>query len=551
MEDENANVRVEKIKDWLKNKHNFIFVLILILGIAIRLYYFSITKSQPLWWDEADYLAYAKNLAGFPVSWIATPEHNSLYSFLVALIFKIGFSEPMVKFLLQVVPSVLSIVLVYAISNQMYKDIRIGLIASFIMVVFWAHLFNTMRFHVDVPGLFTGLLAIYVFWQGYENKQKIFGKINPNWAIPLTVFLAILTYTIRRGYFLFGLFFLVYMFSTRKVKNIVKDKYNWVGLVLALVLFFVAEQFIFISKIEEVSQGYFHPENKINLITLDVFPSYFNSLGSIPSVLLYLFWIGFAIMIVRLVLSYRHIRNSGGSTKADLFNVLSIILTLAFFIYVLRIPNVFGEDRWFFPLAFASFVAIAKATIVISEYSGKYNKHLKVVLLVVLIGAGGYYEIQHGDLVIRGKAGSYEGIREASLTLKEISNPGDKIITLGQPQVEYYSERSTIHAREWVDEDPKSQQHLEAMLEKIEQTPEARYILISFNENRVSSYPVWMAVEQTQGGQTTLWVIPFMDSVINFQTGQQNILQEKQFGDLTFKLVDVKQDVFVYEIIRN
>jgi len=322
-------------------------------------------------------------------------------------------------------------------------------------------------------------------------------------------------------------------------------------LVLALVLFFVAEQFIFISKIEEVSQGYFHPENKINLITLDVFPSYFNSLGSIPSVLLYLFWIGFAIMIVRLVLSYRHIRNSGGSTKADLFNVLSIILTLAFFIYVLRIPNVFGEDRWFFPLAFASFVAIAKATIVISEYSGKYNKHLKVVLLVVLIGAGGYYEIQHGDLVIRGKAGSYEGIREASLTLKEISNPGDKIITLGQPQVEYYSERSTIHAREWVDEDPKSQQHLEAMLEKIEQTPEARYILISFNENRVSSYPVWMAVEQTQGGQTTLWVIPFMDSVINFQTGQQNILQEKQFGDLTFKLVDVKQDVFVYEIIRN
>ena len=35
------------------------------------------------------------------------------------------------------------------------------------------------------------------------KKEKIFGKIDPKWAIPLTVLFVVLTYSIRRGYFLF------------------------------------------------------------------------------------------------------------------------------------------------------------------------------------------------------------------------------------------------------------------------------------------------------------------------------------------------------------
>src|SRR3989338_8017051 len=191
-------IKKDKIKAFLKNKHNLAFVLILLFAIGIRLYYFDITKDQAIWWDESDYLAYAKNLAGYHSNWIITTQHNSLYPYLAALFFQLNLSEVIVKFFLQFIPSILSVVLVYFICKEMYEDKRIALIASFLMAVLWEHLFNTVRFHIDILALFTGLLAIYVFWKGYEKKEKIFGKINPNWAIPLTVILSILTYTVRR-----------------------------------------------------------------------------------------------------------------------------------------------------------------------------------------------------------------------------------------------------------------------------------------------------------------------------------------------------------------
>ena len=129
-----AEKRKEKIKIWLKDRHNLLFVLIFTLAILIRLYYFWLTKTQPLWWDEADYMAYAKNLAGFHVDWIVTPEHKSLSSFLVAAIFKIGLTEVVAKFVLQIIPSILSVFLVYFVCREMYKDKRVALIVSFLYV---------------------------------------------------------------------------------------------------------------------------------------------------------------------------------------------------------------------------------------------------------------------------------------------------------------------------------------------------------------------------------------------------------------------------------
>ena len=109
MEEEKLKLnRTEKLKNWLKEPSNFIFVVIFLLGIAIRIYYFSLTKSQPLWWDEADYMAYAKNLAGIGnVDWIISSKHNSLFPYLVAALFKFGFSEISIKFLLELLPSIL------------------------------------------------------------------------------------------------------------------------------------------------------------------------------------------------------------------------------------------------------------------------------------------------------------------------------------------------------------------------------------------------------------------------------------------------------------
>ncbi|HIG51907.1 TPA: hypothetical protein EYQ19_00560 [Candidatus Pacearchaeota archaeon] len=532
----------KKLKKWLINKNNLLFLGILISAIVVRLYYFFITKNQPLWWDEADYLAYAKNLAGFETSWIITAKHNSIYPFLAAVIFKLFSSEIIVKFLLQLLPSILSIILIYMISNEMYEDKRIGVISAFIAACSWTILFNTTRFHIGILGLFTGFLSIYVFWRGYENKKRFF-RINQKWAIPISVFLAILTYSIRRGYFLFGAFFIFYLLLTKKWKKLIKEKNNWVGLLIAGILFFLTEKFIFNSNITGVSGAYYHEELPINFLPFEIFSSYFSNFAN-PSLsfLFYLFWIGMAILLINVLLSIGYIKeNSSKETKADIFNLLSIIITLAFFIIVLRSPNSFGEPRWYFPLFFPSSIAISKGALAISDYLKKYHKILGSAILFLLILSGGYYQLKYADSIILSKKDSFIGIKEASLLIKELSREGEKILTLGQPQVEYYSERKTVNPRHWPDNPT-----LEATLKKIKEDENVKYLLISFSE---PGYPEWMA-KRYQEGEKSFWEIPFMDTKIDFSSNNQQILREKNFENLNFKLIGTKQEVFIYSINR-
>jgi len=542
--------RKDKLKNWIKNRDNLTFIGLLLFAIIIRLYYFNLTKNQPIWWDESDYLAYAKNLAGFPVDWIITTQHNSLYPYLVAFFFKLNLSEVAVKFFLQFIPSVLSVVLVYFICKEMYGDKRIALVASFLMSVLWEHLFNTMRFHIDILALFSGLLAIYVFWKGYEKKEKIFGKINPNWTMPLTVILVVLTYTIRRGYFLFAFFFLVYMLATRKFTELIKDKYNWIALALGIVLFLSAENFIFISRIQGVSETYFRPENKINLLPLGVFSEYFSSSISIPSILLYLYWLGFIIMTANIFLSLGYLKKfTKAAARSDLFNMITILITLIFFILVIRTQDVFGEGRWFFPLTLGSFVSISRSTILIVDFIKKHNKYIAFSVLLLLIGLGGYYEVIQADAIIKNKEGSFEGIRQASLYLKEISSQEELIISVAVPQVVYYAERKVVQPdkiAEWTG--AGEELPLDNFLKGLREYPQAKYFLISFSQ---IGHPEWMTKIYSQNGQVAGWEIPFMDTKIDFVNNLQDIKQEKAYDDITFRLLNIKQDVFIYQIERK
>lgn len=154
MEEVQKRLVSERIKDYLNDKNNLMFILILIFALVVRLYYFFLTKSQPLWWDEADYMAYAKNLAGIDNGWIITEYHNSLLPYVAALFFKIGLSEPVIRFFIEFIPSFLLVFLAYKICTLMYKDKRIALISTFLIAIFWELLFNSYRFHVDNPALF-------------------------------------------------------------------------------------------------------------------------------------------------------------------------------------------------------------------------------------------------------------------------------------------------------------------------------------------------------------------------------------------------------------
>jgi len=537
---------------WLKKKDNLILFGIMVFAIIIRLYYFWTTKAQALWWDEADYLAYSKTLANMGTEWIVTSQHNSLFSYIVALFFKIGTSELVIKFILEIIPSILLVFLTYRICVNVYKDKKIAVIAGIVMAVFWNILFNSMRFHLGAPALFFAFLAIYTFFVGYEKRKKIFIKISANWAMPLAVIFTMLSYSFRRNYAFFGIFFLIYILSTKKIKTLVKDKYNWIAIGIAAFSLILTEKFIFISSMGGVASEYYHPEEAFNFLHLNFLTLFFQGQTLTSSIFFWLAILGLIIIVLKLILSIDYIRKKDNmEIKFDFFLIISLVVTLAYFIFFQRGTTI-GEPRWYFPILLASIVFVSKGAVFIYNQIKRYNKHVAVIVVILLVALGGYYQLQHADQIIKMKIPTYEGIKDAGLKLNEISNPEDVIISSSVPQTAYYSEKTVVHFSNIAE--LHSENEFQNTLNYLEKNSSIRYVVISFSE---SNNPVWArneAVEYIRDANGQLardkWEIPFMDTFVNFQTGEQNILQEKTYENITFRLVSIEKEVFIYEIFR-
>ena len=81
--------RKDAAKSWLKNPMNLLIIAVFLGAFFVRLYYFSLTSNQPLWWDEAGYMAAAKNFAGiaeYKLESIRTPG----LPFFASLFFRLG-----------------------------------------------------------------------------------------------------------------------------------------------------------------------------------------------------------------------------------------------------------------------------------------------------------------------------------------------------------------------------------------------------------------------------------------------------------------------------
>ena len=547
---EKSGNRADKLKTWAKERHNFIFLLILAFAIVVRLYYFSLTSGQPLWWDEADYLAYAKNLAGIQTHWIVTPQHNSLFPFIAAIFFKIGFSEAIVKFFVEIIPSIAVVLLTYLIAGELYKDKRIALIASFLIAVFWELLFNSMRFHLEALALMTAFLAVYIFFKGYEKKEKVLG-IKAEWAMSAVVLLVVLTYGIRRGFFLFGAFFALHLLLTKKISVLIKDKNNWIALVFGLIIFFLMEKFIFVAPITEVAGSYSHSSIPFSLLPLKVFGMFYNNMLGGLDILTYLFWTGLAAVIGNLFLHFGYLKNEESKdARGDFFILIMILTTLAYFLFYQRLDPSF-EPRWFYPLLLGSSICIAKSTLLIADFSKQYHKALAILIIVLLIGYGGYYELKEADSIIKNKVNTFQGVRDAGYYIKEISSPDDIILSIPEPQLAYYAERKVINPFKYY-----NKHALNTTLEdgfNIIRKENVKFLIVTLSE---PNHPLWMRqdiyYQDPNTGQVSLagFTIPFMNTTLDFANQKQDIKQEMDYSDIKFKLLTIKEDAFVYGVNR-
>ena len=118
--------RKQKVIKWLKNPYNLLLVAILIFALILRLRYFILVGNQALWWDEASYGTLAKNLisqkwAGTPIVVGETNIRPLLFPIMWAGLIILKFPESAVRFLLEFIPSILSVFFVYLIGKEVFN----------------------------------------------------------------------------------------------------------------------------------------------------------------------------------------------------------------------------------------------------------------------------------------------------------------------------------------------------------------------------------------------------------------------------------------------
>src|SRR3989338_6379885 len=129
----------EAVKNWLKNKYNLSLILVMLVAFLVRLYFFAQADNQPLWWDEAEYMATAKHWA-FGVPYEVNAQRPPLFQLLAVPLLKIGLTETALKFLLVLIPSLLVVLITYLLGKEMFNK-KIALIAAFTSSFIWSFLF--------------------------------------------------------------------------------------------------------------------------------------------------------------------------------------------------------------------------------------------------------------------------------------------------------------------------------------------------------------------------------------------------------------------------
>lgn len=427
-----------KIINWLKR--NYILIGIIILAIAIRLYFFILTKNQPLWWDESSYLSIAKHWAfNMPyniVPYGIEPHRPVILPLLSALIFKLGLSVLSIKFFLIFIPSVAVVLMSYVLFSK-YFDKKRALVISTMLAVSWVVLFNTFRVHVDVPLTFLTLLTIFIFLEGYTKKSSklmILAGIllGLTFLSKFTAFLLVLALLIfalpklfkRKEVFLFFLFTFLVLLGFLI--------YSYLSFGNAFQPFIGGSHLIqyAIGQTEEIP-GLFKEIKWIDF-------QQFKSMLLWPFFIFFL--IGIPIFFKFVLYMDKVLKNPNKEESLKIILTLFSVLGVIFFIFIQR----YMEPRLIMPISLTLFVISAEGIVWVYEKIRKHQKIVAFIFIILILFIGSFAQISKANKVIQQKKDSYGPIRDAGIWLK-LNTPIDaKILSISFPQTSFYSERKVI-----------------------------------------------------------------------------------------------------------
>ncbi len=424
--------RKDKIKNWLKNPLNLAILLVLAFAFILRIYYFVLTQNQPLWWDETAYGTLAKNSIthmwdGTEIVKGETLIRPPFFPFLWSILLRLGFSEIPIRFILEFIPSILSVLFLYLTVKELYNK-KISLFATLIYSVLWIQLFYTGRLLTHMPSLGLLFASTYLFIKSLkaEFNYKYFAI-----SLLLACFVMLMRYPD-------GIIFLVYAIFLLIVKktSIIKDPKAWIAALIGFIpiLGFFLYNYFTKGNIFPALLGSNYVQSVSKSVNFSILS--FINVYLTPTFFI-LFLAGLCIVLFELSLSYGFI-SMNKKFQSHLFILLVLVIFYSFYIFYIK----GAEDRWLFPmsLSFTAFVALGLNSL--HNLIKKYSKVFSIILILGILSFGAYSELTFADALIKEKKETYLQLKQGFEWLKDNSPPDSILLASGmEPYVTYYSER--------------------------------------------------------------------------------------------------------------
>jgi len=363
--------------------------------------------------------------------------------------------------------SMLSVLGIYLLGKEIFNK-KVGLIASFLMSIFYLNLFFTYRLLVDLPSLTFFIFSAFFFYKYIKTKKNS----NLYW-FALMIGIGTL-FKLSTAFLLVAC--LIFLLFTEGF-SFLKKKEMWIS---ALIFWLVLLPYIIFGYYEfggfVLTQASAHvaPESYLNGFNLmwgyiKLFPTYFSS------IFLMLFVVGLIYFVYRPMLYFNKLKENN-EIRGLLYTLLLLIIP---FILISFFVNHI-ENRYIITCFTPIFIISGFALNFLLEKSLKEKNKIYVgafILFVLILGSFSYHQLTSADALIKNKLNSYEVVKESGLWLKEYSEIyGIGVVaTKSQPQIKYYSGLNTINL-------PSTEEEFEELI-----TNETKYFMLSIYE----THPEW------------------------------------------------------------
>jgi len=326
---------------------------------------------------------------------------------------RLGSSEIIIRFFLELIPSIMSVFLIYLTGKEMYGK-RVGIIAVSMFSVLWIHLFYTGRLLTEVPLLLPLLFGVYYFVKANKDEFNYKYFFIALFSISIAT---LVKYT--NGIFFFAL--LIMLIVDRRFVLLKKSKFWLYGILgLSPMLIFFIVNFMIFGNIFPAFFGNYLSGGSAETKSFGL-QAFYLMPGIMQTTFFILFLLGLGIALFELVISYDLISKSRKLSN-NLLLILVLILVLSFLVFYLKA----AEDRWLYPIII-------------------YSKPIGFIIIIAIFLFGAYGHFKYADLLIKDKKQSFLQLRQGFEWIEK-NTPADAVITgeAIEPYDVYYSERKYI-----------------------------------------------------------------------------------------------------------